>query len=231
MEKAFVSWSGGKDCTLAAYRAANAGFEICGLLNMVRLDGKRSWSHGIKTWWLEMQATAMNLPLMQVKTSGSEYEAVFKNTLAAIKQKGIGTCVFGDIDFEEHYTWINRVCNEAGITPVLPLWGRNQNELIDEFIAAGFEARIVATNAEFLGKEWLGRRLDKTFLYDLMQTAGSKTITPCGEAGEYHTLVLDGPMFGARLEVCRAEPVLRENHWFWDIRQCRVVPREEEAQK
>ena len=152
----------------------------------------------------------------------ADYEAEFKNVLLDLKQKGVTEGVFGDIDVEEHRQWIERVCSELGIIPRLPLWGEDQNKLLTDFINLGFEAVIVATKAEIMGEEWLGRKLDIDFVTDL---TNSNNITPCGEAGEYHTLVIDGPLFEKRMEIIEANKVLREGHWFWEITKCQLMPK------
>ncbi len=221
--RAIVSWSGGKDCALAAYRAVQAGMEIYGLLNMVRQDGRLSWSHGIEAGWLKLQSRAMGQRLLQIKTYSEDYEASFKEVLKALRQKGITEGVFGDIDFEEHRQWVSRVSAEAGLKAVLPLWGQSQRELLREFVAAGFEAVVIATQEDKLSEDWLGRRLDAGFIADLERLG--QEVTPCGEAGEYHTLVIDGPLFKQRLDIIRAEPVLRDGHWFLDIKDCRLMPK------
>ncbi len=217
MEQAFVSWSGGKDCCLSCYRATLDGLQVRCLLNMVTEDGKWSRSHGLASKWLKMQAQAIGIPLVQRQTTGTNYEAEFKKALFALKQRGVTAGVFGDIDFNAHREWIDRVCSEAGIKPYLPLWGENQNRILTEFIDLGFKAVVVATKADLLGKEWLGREIDSDFLADL---AKLDNITPCGEAGEYHTLVIDGPIFGKKIEIIETRKVLRDGHWFLDIVKC-----------
>jgi diphthine-ammonia ligase len=224
MKKAFVSWSGGKDCCQAAYRAIQQGFNIRYLLNTVSQDGQRSCSHGISSQWLRLQSEALGIPVVQILTAGDNYEAVFTNALLKFKSEGIETGIFGDIDFNAHREWIERVCGKAGITPVLPLWLMQQDKIARDFIDDGFEAVVVATRADLLGKEWLGRKYDAGFLQDL--TACSKNITPCGEAGEFHTLVVDGPLFKKRLAILETAQVPRDNHWFLDIRQCELREKE-----
>lgn len=214
MELAFTSWSGGKDCCQAFYRAAAKGLQVRYLLNMVTEDGERSWSHGIAAKWLKMQAQAMGIPLLQRQTSGANYTAEFKNTLLTLKQEGITAGIFGDIDFEPHREWITKVCAEGGIIPHLPLWGEDQNQILRNFIGLGFKAIVVATRADLLGEEWLGRKVDSEFVADLVPL---KNITPCGEAGEYHTLVIDGPLFQKRMEILQTSKVLRNGHWFLEI--------------
>ncbi len=224
MERAFISWSGGKDCCLAGYRATTNGLQIGYLVNMVTEDGQRSRSHGLAAKWLQMQAQAIGIPLMQRGAATANYEAQFKGAILALKQEGITVGVFGDIDFNAHREWIDRVCSETGIIPHLPLWEENQNKILREFIDSGFEAVVVATKADLLGEEWLGRKLDSDFVADL---AKLENITPCGEAGEYHTLVINGPLFHKRIEIIEANKVLRDGHWFLDIARCELKSKTE----
>jgi len=213
----FVSWSGGKDSCFAAYSAAENGLDLRYLLNMVNADGKLSWTHGLSSAILELQSQAMAVPLVQQRTSGAEYEARFIDALNTLKEKGISGGVFGDIDFQIHRDWIEGVCDKAGVMPDLPLWGKPQDRILADFIKAGFEAVVVVTKADIMGEEWLGRKIDAAFIKDLKKLAKTKPITPCGEAGEYHTLVIDGPLFQQRLEITGTQKVLRDGYWFLDI--------------
>jgi uncharacterized protein (TIGR00290 family) len=133
------------------------------------------------------------------------------------KAEGIEGGIFGDIDFNPHREWIEKVCLESGITPFLPLWGESQKALMEEFIDSGFEAVIVAARTEFFGEDVLGRRIDRDFLLDLEEMAKIREITPCGEAGEYHSLVIDGPLFKKRLEITESEKVIRKDIRFLEI--------------
>lgn len=220
MEKAFSSWSGGKDSCLACYRAIKNGIRVRYLLNMATEDGLRSRSHGLATRWLKMQAEAIGIPLIQHRTTGADYETDFKSVLASLKEEGITAGVFGDIDLPVHRQWVERVCAEIGIKPILPLWGEEHNKLLQDFINLGFEAVVVATKAELLGEEWLGRKLDLDFVNDLTKLGN---ITLCGESGEYHTLVIDGPLFQKRLEIIKTSKVLRDRHWFLEIEKCELT--------
>jgi len=221
MVKAFASWSGGKDGCLALYRAKQAGMEIRFLINMVSEDGERSCSHGIRAAVIKSQAEALGITIVQKPTTSDTYETVFTNTLKELKQKGIEAGVFGDIDFNAHREWIERICAAAEITPRLPLWQEDQTKLLEEFIDAGFKSVVVAVKADLLGKEILGRTIDRKFIKYL---AGlGKNITPCGEAGEYHTLAIDGPIFKKRLEITESEKVSRGEHHFLEILKTKLV--------
>jgi len=137
--------------------------------------------------------------------------------LRAFRQEGVDGGVFGDIDFNEHREWIDRVCQEVDVIPYLPLWGENQDKIMRDFIDLGFEAVVVAAKADLFGEEILGRTVDPDFIKHLEELKETKEITPCGEAGEYHTLVIDGPLFSQRLEILETNKVLREGRWFLDI--------------
>jgi diphthine-ammonia ligase len=221
MKKTFVSWSGGKDCCQAAYRAVQQGFQIACLLNTITHDKRRSCSHGLSSRWIRLQADALGLPLLQQPTTSETYEAVYTSTMKKLKSEGVNYGFFGDIDFEPHREWITRVCSGAGVMPVLPLWQEHQEDIARNFIDLGFEAVVVATQADLLGEEWLGRKFDADFLKEL--AAFDDEISPCGEAGEFHTLVVDGPLFKKRMEIRRSEKEKRNNHWFLKIMGCDLL--------
>ena len=219
MQQVFTSWSGGKDSCFACYRASGSGLKVRYLLNMVTGDGKRSWTHGLSAELLQMQSKAIGIPLVQKQTTSTNYEAEFKNALLTLKRDGITGGVFGDIDVEEHRQWIERVCQRADIEPHLPLWGLSQDKIMRDIIDSGFEAIIVATKADLLGEEWLGHRVDLDFLSKIERMKG---ITPCGEAGEYHTFVVNGPLFKQRVEIVDSNRALRDGHWFLEISKCEL---------
>jgi uncharacterized protein (TIGR00290 family) len=179
------------------------------------VDGERSCSHGISATVIKKQAEALGIPIVQQRTAGDNYEAQFIKMLKTFKKEGIEGGIFGDIDFEPHREWIERVCAAAGITPHLPLWGEDQKMLMEEFIDTGFEAVVIAVKADLFGKEALGRKIDTKFIAYLEELG--KNITPCGEAGEYHTLVIDGPIFRKRLEITESHKVTRGEHHFLEI--------------
>ena len=222
MNQVFAAWSGGKDSCLACYRAIVSGLKVSYLANMITEDGKRSWSHGQSPELLQAQAQATGIPLVQKRTTGENYEAEFKNMLRVFKLKEVDSGVFGDIDLEEHRQWIERVCHEADITPYLPLWGQSQEKILRDFTDLGFEAVVVVVKADLLNEEWLGRKVDLDFIKHLKELRETKDITPCGEAGEYHTFVTDGPIFNQRIEILETQKVFRDKHWFLEILQCNL---------
>ncbi len=213
MHQVFASWSGGKDSCLACHLATINGLKVRYLANTVTEDGKRSRSHGLPAAVIQVQSQAIGIPLVQQRTTRDNYEDEFKNMLRSFKRGGVNGGVFGDIDFNEHRQWIDRVCQEVDITPHLPLWGQSQDKIMRDFIDLGFEAIVVAAKADLFGEEILGRQVDTDFIKHLE----TKGITPCGEAGEYHTLVIDGPLFRKRIEIIDAKKISREGHWFLEI--------------
>lgn len=223
MPQVFASWSGGKDCCLALHRALSNGMDVVYLANTVSEDGRRSCSHGVAAEVIGAQSHALEIPIVQWPTTGDTYEAEFITMLRSFRKEGIVGGVFGDIDFNAHREWIERVCLEAGITPFLPLWLDDQRKLLMEFIDAGFESIVVAARAEFFGDEVLGRTVDADFMEYLDELAKTKQITPCGEAGEYHTLVVDGPIFKKRLGLLNTSRTTRDGIHFLDIASTELI--------
>ncbi len=214
--RVFISWSGGKDTSLACYRVKNLGnFKVEYLLNMTSEDGKVSRSHGVSSKLLKLQAESLGIPIIQRKVAWRTYEEEFKKAVLGLKKEGIQAGVFGDIDLQEHRDWVERVCKEIGIRPILPLWQENRKNLLEDFIRVGFKAIVVATNAQFLGKEWLGRKIDKEFIDTLEALVN---IDLCGERGEYHSFVYDGPIFKKPVEFIVGKKILKDKHWFLELK-------------
>ena len=214
--KAFISWSGGKESSLSFHKVSK-DFEISYLLNMLSEDGKRSRSHGVRSDLLKLQSEAIGIPIIQRKTSWENYEEEFKKAVLDMKKENTEAGVFGDIDIQEHRDWVERVCKETGIKPILPLWKEKREKLLNEFIDAGFKAIVVGTQADF--KELLGRKIDEKFLEELKTL---KEIDLCGERGEYHTFVFDGPIFRKSVKILTDEKVFKDGYWF-----LKVIPRKE----
>jgi len=187
---ALVSWSGGKDSCLAMWRARQSGMRICRLITAMDESGASSRSHGIPPELIRAQAEALGAELRFYNTSWGNYEERFIAELRDAQAQGIRHAVFGDIDLVPHREWEEKVCAKADITPCLPLWDEPRRKLVDEFLAHGFKAVVVCVNGKYLGPEFAGREFDEAFLADL--PAG---VDACGENGEFHTFVYDGPGF------------------------------------
>lgn len=197
--KAFVSWSGGKDCMLALHRFLKEkdNTVVC-LVNMSNSEGTHSRSHGIKNKLVIEQAESLEIPLIQKATDRGDYENNFKEVINKLKAEGVTSGVFGDIYLEAHRVWIDRVCAEMEIEAIFPLWGESTEELLHEFIFEGFETTVVAINNTKLNIDWLGRKIDNQFLEDILKLDG---IDPCAENGEYHSFVYNGPIFNKSLNI------------------------------
>jgi uncharacterized protein (TIGR00290 family) len=191
----FTSWSGGKDSCLALHRAFTAGAKPAYLLTMIGEDGVRSRSHGLRRDVLEAQAAAMRIPLIIKCTAWSRYKDTFIDVLHEIRKQGVKAGVFGDIDSLPHREWDEKVCAKTDMRAYLPLWRCDRLALLREFLALGYKALIVSVKEKKLDRKFLGKIIDKEIIAEF-QKAG---IDPCGENGEYHTLVVDGPLFSRPL--------------------------------
>lgn len=191
--KAFASWSGGKDCMLAAYRfMSDHKNHLEVLVNMCSVDGKNSLSHNIEASLIKKQAECMNIHIVQQPTSIACYHENLIKVIEQLKKQGINCGVFGDIYLQEHKEWIENLCEETDIKPVFPLWREDTKSLINEFIEVGFQSTLIAIDNTKLDKSWLGRIINDEFHTDILKL---KNIDPCAEKGEYHSFVFDGPGF------------------------------------
>lgn len=218
--KVVSSWSGGKDSCLACYKTIKQGYQVKYLLNFISKDSKRCCFHGIESKLIKLQSELIGIPLVQKEVTADmqEYEKEFKEAVGAFKKEGINKMVFGDIYLLDHFNWVERVCRDIEITPIEPLWNNSPSELIREFVDSGFKAIVVSCQADKFDRDFVGREVDKNLLADLKL----RNICPCGENGEFHTLVVDGPIFKKRIQILKSEPVLKEGfwkYWFLDIQK------------
>lgn len=157
--KAFCSWSGGKESALSLYMAQQSGFEVTSLLTMANEEGTHSHTHGFDLSVLKAQSAALGVPLQERKASWQTYEEEFMKAVSNMEDKGIRAGIFGDIDLIEHRQWVERVCSALGVTPILPLWLQDREELLRKFIKVDFKSIVIATDSRFMGEEWLGREI------------------------------------------------------------------------
>lgn len=218
--RAVVSWTGGKDGCFAAYKAISEGRDVRYLLSFWNMN--KQGAHEVNPDLLRAQAEAIGLPL--IRTGFASYEEEFKRVVRDLNEreseKGakIDSAIFGHI--ETHNGLVERICEDLRIELVMPIWNQNSEQIINEVIDAGFEVILVSVKPDLLGEEWLGRRIDENFLADLRAHDGS--IDPCGENGEFHTFVLDGPIFKKRLEIVRSEATKREGLRFLGVKEFAV---------
>ena len=204
------SWSGGKDSCFALMQAMNEGYVPRVLLNVLNESGMISRSHGIPAGILKAQAAAANIPIHFITSNWTDYESGFTAALISLKKiHSIEQVVFGDIDLQPHRDWEEKVCGNAGLEALLPLWKMDRKELVAMMIGAGINAMIVSCN-ESLGPEFLGRMINAQCISDL-EHAG---VDVCGENGEFHTMVLDCPLFSNPLQVKVQDRVKHEQYWF-----------------
>jgi diphthine-ammonia ligase len=205
-----ASWSGGKDSCFACYKAILSGYDISYLVNFISKEYKRVSFHGTEAKLIQLQSEAIRIPLLQKETTWNGYENEFKEAVKSLIPNGVQGMIFGDIYLQEHKDWVERVCRELGIEAVEPLWKKVPEEIMLEFIDAGFEAIIISAKADLFGKEWIGQKVDRDFLRYLKDN----NIDACGENGEYHTFVTDGPMFRKKIKITMNIPIMRDGYWF-----------------
>ena len=210
MIKAFFNWSGGKDSALALYHAQKEGqYSIERLLTNINGKHGRISMHGVREKLLELQTEAIGLPLQKIilpeEPSMTEYENKMKETVEELRREKFTHAFFGDIFLEDLKKYREEQLTKVGITPVFPLWKRDTIELMHEFIDLGFKTILVCIKAELLPPEFAGRIIDKDFLKDLPEN-----VDACGENGEFHSFVFDGPIFKKPVNIKVGEKVFRE---------------------
>lgn len=213
--KVISLWSGGKDSCFACYKAKQQGHRIISLINFTNADGTGSVSHGLSASIIQRQVVLIDIPFLQKAMPQKGYRDAFKALIEELKtKKGIEGIVFGDIYLQEHRDWINKVCEELKVEPILPIWTQDTKSLIKEIIGSGFKSIVVSVRKDILGEEWLGREIDDRFVKDLKALGN---IDLCGERGEFHTFVYDGPIFKKPVQFIIGEKVLKDKRWFLDI--------------
>ncbi|MBD0239993.1 diphthine--ammonia ligase [Acinetobacter baumannii] len=208
--QSIVSFSGGKDSSLALYHAMQTG-NVIGLIVMLEEQGQRSRSHAMPLDIIRAQAQAIGLPVFMASSSWNDYENKFINLLNEAKQKGAEVLVTGDLDMPEHGCWHDRVTQTVGLTLGMPLWLRLHREVVEEFIQLGFQSVVVTVNLKLGMKvEDLGQVLSLEYIQELE----NRGIDPCGEGGEFHTTVIDGPIFNKAIPVRKLDIVYHEEYAF-----------------
>lgn len=207
--KAVLNWSSGKDAALAYnYLSSSNDVTITHLLTTINAAQDRIVMHGVREKLLDMQAARMGLPLKKIYLPPAPDDQIYKQSmleaLTALKQDGITASAFGDIFLEDLNQYREQQLAAIGMEAIFPLWKRNTTELVIELEQAGIEAVIVCVNERYLGKEFLGRKIDRHFLNDL-----PANVDPCGENGEFHTYVYNAPYFSAAIPIVQKETVYK----------------------
>lgn len=214
-EKVIVAWSGGKDSALALYEVLNSdSYEIVELLTTLTKDYDRISIHGVRRVLLEQQARALHIPLekMFIKKGASnrEYEDELLKTLRKHRENGVFSVAFGDIFLEDVRKYREQILSKAEMKGVFPLWKKDTKNLALKFINLGFKSIIASVDANVLGKDFVGREYNEQFLSEL-----PASVDPCGENGEFHSFVYDGPIFHEKVAFTKGKIVLRDNRFYY----------------
>lgn len=227
-ELAIFNWSGGKDSALALYHTLrNPDFKVRKLLTSINSETDRISMHGVRLSLLQKQAELIGLPLSLLSLPGeismADYDKLMSDKMDQIKSEGITTSIFGDIFLEDLKNYREQRLSEVGLKGYFPLWKRDTVELVHEFIDLGFRTIVVSVDGSKLDKSFVGREIDQSFLDDL-----PPGIDPCGENGEFHSFVFDGPIFNKPVPFRRGEVVGKDyklsketgetvTYWFQDL--------------
>ena len=208
----FCSWSGGKDSALALHEAAAAGALPRLLVSMMVEGGERSRSHGLAGSCCRRRPTRSGCDPLRRRQLGRLRGGDGRPARGCRRRVETPVGIFGDIDTESHREWVEGVCARAGTEAALPLWQRERRRVIGDLLEAGFEPVIVAVRDGVLPPELLGKVLDAAAVEEIERHGADAA----GENGEFHTFVVDGPIFRRRLEVELGERSLRDGVWFTD---------------
>ncbi|HZK83044.1 MAG TPA: hypothetical protein VFC46_18310 [Humisphaera sp.] len=215
-----LSWSGGKDSAVALHELQTSGeYEIVALLTTVSEEYRRISHHGVREILLEQQAAAIGIPLEKVylpagrnqPCSNEVYERIMSDVMAKFQAQGVQTVGFGDLFLEDLREWREKNLAKAGMRGVFPIWKRNTNAFARDVISMGFKAYLSCVEGR-VGPGFVGRPFDAALLRDL-----PPGIDPCGEYGEFHTFVYDGPIFTRPVAVRVGEVVIRDGRYYADL--------------
>ena len=220
-ERVVFSWSGGKDSALALHELRKCDrYEIVALLTTLAEPYRRVSHHGVRERLLEMQAEAIGLPLDKLYLPSGpsdactfeQYEALMGRTMARYCDAGVMLVVHGDVFLQDLREYRENNLARLGMKALFPIWQRDTTELIDTFLHLGFKAYVACVEGEKLPASFAGRAIDAAFVRDLPDG-----VDPCGENGEYHSFVYDGPIFHRPLHVQVGDVVCREGRYYADL--------------
>ena len=215
--KAIVSWSSGKDSAMALHRILNSNeFEILAILTTVSDTFQRVSMHGVREELLDQQANSLGIAVEKVRIPypcpNEVYEQKMSELLRNYKSKGVSHVVFGDLFLEDIRRYREEKLGQIGVTAVFPLWKENTDELAKTIIRVGFKAIVTCVDPKKLHPKFVGRYFDEMFLSEI-----PGNVDPCGENGEFHTFVFDGPIFRNRIEITVGDRVVRDGFQFVDL--------------
>jgi uncharacterized protein (TIGR00290 family) len=213
----FLSWSGGKDSSMALYeiRKANS-YEVAALLTTITEDYDRISMHGVRRALLEQQADALGIPLRKIPIPKDSTNAIYESRMRALLEgglrEGVDTVAFGDIFLEDLKLYREKNLAQLGMKGLFPIWKRDTVELAQTFIKLGFKAVLTCVDTAILAPSFAGRPYDADLLRDL-----PANVDPCGENGEFHSFAFDGPIFKRRINHALGEVVKRDHFCFCDL--------------
>jgi uncharacterized protein (TIGR00290 family) len=210
MIKAYMNWSGGKDSALTLNRVLkDPACRIDSLLTSINTAADRVSMHDVRRQLLETQAASIGIPLqtleLQEQPGMDTYEQAMQEKVSSLKKKGFTHAIFGDIFLEDLRRYREEKLESMGVTCIFPLWKIPSSVLMREFLDLGFKAITVCVNTRWLNKSFCGRIIDESFLQDL-----PGDVDPCGENGEYHSFVFEGPIFRHPVPFEKGEIVYKE---------------------
>ncbi|MEJ2277046.1 MAG: diphthine--ammonia ligase [Candidatus Lokiarchaeota archaeon] len=219
-EKVLFTWSGGKDGALAYYELQKARkYEVIALLTNLVKDNNRTMMHGVQQILLEQQASALGIPIelifLKNKESNKGYELKMREILTKYKTNGVTTVVFGDIFLEDLRSYREINLSKIGMKALFPLWKKETKQLSNKVINLGFKAIITCVDSEVLDKKFVGREYDLDFLSNL-----PPNVDPCGENGEFHSFVYDGPIFQEKIAFKKGDIFSHGNRFYF----CDLIP-------
>ena len=224
--KAFMNWSGGKDSALSLYKAKQEGIPVTTLLTTVNGETDRISMHGVRRILLKQQAVAMGLPLHTIELPGMPGMEAYENMMHVahreLKSEGFTHGIFGDVFLEDLKQYRENLLAKEGLACLFPIWKKGSNDVVQQFLEYGFRGIVVCVNASYLDKNFCGRLLDESFFNDL-----PPAVDPCGENGEYHSFVFDGPLFSRPINFKIGETVFREYPSPKDADDCFTNPKPE----
>jgi uncharacterized protein (TIGR00290 family) len=224
-EPILFCWSGGKDSAMALHALLQRNdVQVTALLTTVTDEYDRISMHGVRRELLLRQARSIGLPLHEVRIppqcGNPIYEARMEEALRVHYASGVRTVAFGDIFLEDLRAYREKNLARVGMTALFPIWKRDTRELIRHFHASRFRSIAVCVDGKVLDRSFAGRELDESFYRDL-----PPLVDPCGENGEFHTFVFDGPIFHQAIPVRTGEVIERDSFVF-----CDLLPKEEALQ-
>jgi uncharacterized protein (TIGR00290 family) len=216
-----MSWSSGKDSAMALYKILKSNeFEIVAIVTTVSESFHRVSMHGVREELLDQQAASIGFVLEKVRIPypcpNEVYERKMTESLRRYKLRGVSHAIFGDLFLEDIRRYRERNLAQVGIIPIFPVWKENTTALARAILSVGFRAIVTCVDSKKLDPKFAGRYFDESFLDEI-----PANVDPCGENGEFHSFVFDGPIFRKRIEVTVGKRVLRDGFQFVDI----VVPR------